>query len=215
MKAKIIDLDNNQVSEIELNNDIFGQPLRQDILHRVVEWQRARQRVGSHKTKTISEVSGTGKKPYKQKGTGRARLGTLRANQCRGGGVVFGPLVRSHAYDLPKKIRKLGLKIALSSKVTSGKLLVVTEAKLADAKTKLLSEKLNKLGLVSKSGVVTSALIIEVSKDKIDSNILKASANIFNVNLLPTEGANVLDILKHDYLIITQEAIAQLGVRLA
>ena len=129
MKTNIISLDNKKVGEIELDETVFGLPLRVDILHRRVGWQLAKRRAGTHKTKTISEISGTTKKPFKQKGTGSARQGSLRSAQMRGGATIFGPVVRSHAYDLPKKVRKLALRVALSAKVAEGKLIVLDNAK--------------------------------------------------------------------------------------
>src|SRR6478609_4878775 len=125
MKAQVHTLDNKAAGEIELADSVFGLPLRVDILQRVVQWQRAKSQAGTHKTKTISEISGTTKKPFKQKGTGSARQGSLRSAQMRGGGVIFGPVVRSHAHSLPKKIRALGLKSALSSKAKDGKLVIL------------------------------------------------------------------------------------------
>src|SRR6476646_10141258 len=125
MKAKVINLDNSEAGEIELADEVFGVKVRRDILSRVVQWQLAKRRAGTHKTKGVSDISGTTKKPYRQKGTGRARQGSLRSPQFRGGAVIFGPVVRSHAHDLPKKVRKLALKTALSSKVADGKLVVL------------------------------------------------------------------------------------------
>src|ERR1700674_4713027 len=146
MKLKIRDLDNREVGDIELADEVFGLPVRNDILARVVNWQLAKRRAGTHKTKGISDISGTTKKPYKQKGTGRARQGSLRSPQFRGGARIFGPVVRSHAYGLNKKIRKLGLKTALSAKQAEGKLVVVDEARLDEAKTKALRARFDALG---------------------------------------------------------------------
>ena len=152
MKIKITDIDNKAQGEIDLADDvfqdIFGRPIRKDILARAVNWQLAKRRSGNHKTKEIGDVSGTTKKPYAQKGTGRARQGSLRSPQFRGGATIFGPVVRSHAHDLPKKVRTLALKTALSSKQKEGKLIVWNEASAA-GKTKDLSAKLKKLGLAS------------------------------------------------------------------
>src|SRR3982751_5871941 len=136
MKLTVRNLDNQEVGEIELADDVFGLPVRGDILARVVNWQLAKRRAGTHKTKGISDISGTTKKPYKQKGSGNARQGSLRSPQFRGGAVIFGPVVRSHEYDLPKKVRKLGLKTALSAKQAEGKLFILSDAKLGAAKTK-------------------------------------------------------------------------------
>src|SRR5213595_2128074 len=138
MKLTVRNLDNQEVGDIELAEQVFGLPVRKDILARMVNWQLAKRRAGTHKTKGISDISGTTKKPYKQKGTGRARQGSLRSPQFRGGAVIFGPVVRSHAHDLPKKVRKLALKTALSAKQAEGKLVVIDTATLDEAKTKAL-----------------------------------------------------------------------------
>ena len=142
MKLTVRNLDNQEVGDIELSDEVFGLPVRRDILARVVNWQLAKRRAGTHKTKGVSEISGTTKKPYKQKGTGRARQGSLRSPQFRGGAVIFGPVVRSHEFDLQKKVRKLGLKTALSAKQAEGKLIVIDEAKVGEAKTKALRARL-------------------------------------------------------------------------
>ena len=205
MKVAVRNLDNQVVGEVSLKQEIYGQAIRSDILHSVVNWQRAKKQSGTHKTLGLSEVSGTGKKPYKQKGTGNARLGTLRAPQCRGGAVIFGPVVRSHATDLPKKIRKLGLKIALSSKLAEQKLIIIDRAILSEPKTALLNAKL-------KNFDVRSILIIDGKA--IDANFMKAAKNLINVDVLPTIGANVYDILKHDVVMLTTEALGALEERL-
>src|SRR6202166_2939356 len=141
MKLSVRNLDNKEVGDIELSDAVFGVPIRRDILARVVNWQLAKRRAGTHKTKGISEISGTTKKPWKQKGTGRARQGSLRSPQFRGGAVIFGPHSRDHGYKLPKKIRQLALKTALSSKVASGELLVVENLNIGITKTKELLKK--------------------------------------------------------------------------
>lgn len=205
MKVAVRNLDNQVVGEVSLTEDIYGQAIRSDILHSVVNWQRAKKQSGTHKTKGLSEVSGTGKKPYKQKGTGNARLGTLRAPQCRGGAIIFGPVVRSHATDLPKKIRKLGLKIALSSKLAEQKLIIVDRAVLSEPKTALLNAKL-------KNFAARSILLIDGKI--IDQNFMRAAVNLMNIDILPTIGANVYDILKHDLVILTKEALTALEERL-
>src|SRR5258706_14356643 len=148
MKLTVRNLDNQEVGDIELAEEVFGLPVRRDILARVVDWQLAKRRAGTHKTKGISEISGTTKKPYRQKGTGRARQGSLRSPQFRGGARIFGPVVRDHAYDLPKKVRKLGLKTALSVKQAEGKLIVVDSLG-ESAKTKELAQAFAKLGWTS------------------------------------------------------------------
>lgn len=205
MKCDIVNLDNQSVGSIELADSVFGAEVRADILSRVVNWQLANRRAGTHKTKTIAEVSGTTKKPYKQKGTGNARQGSLRATQFRGGGISFGPVVRSHAQDLPKKIRRLGMRCALSVKAQNGKLIVVDELKLPEIKTKELLAKMNKLG-------VESALF--VGGAELDNNFNLAARNIVGVDVLPQQGANVYDILRRDTLVLTKEAAENLEARL-
>ena len=205
MKLKVINLDNKESGEVTLDQAIFGLPVRKDILHRVVEWQRAKARSGTHKTKGISDISGTTKKPFKQKGTGNARQGSLRSPQMRGGATIFGPVVRSHEYDLPKKVRKLGLKTALSAKQAAGKLYVLTDAKLKDAKTQVLADKFSALGF-------TSPLVID--GPEVDGNFLKAIRNLHGADVLPQQGANVYDILQHNELVLTQDAVKHLEARL-
>lgn len=205
MKVAVRNLDNQVISEVSLTEEIYGQAIRADILHSVVNWQRAKRQKGTHKTKGLSEVSGTGKKPYKQKGTGNARLGTLRAPQCRGGAIIFGPVVRSHAFDLPKKVRKLGLKIALSSKLADQKLIIIDRAVLSEPKTALLNSKLKNFNARS---------ILLIDGNTIDNNFMRAAENLINIDVLPTIGANVYDILKHDVVILTTEALSALEERL-
>ena len=205
MKVAVRNLDNQIVGEVSLMEEIYGQAVRSDILHTVVNWQRARKQSGTHKTKGLSEVSGTGKKPYKQKGTGNARLGTLRAPQCRGGAVIFGPVVRSHEFDVPKKVRKLGLKIALSSKLAEQKLIVIDRAVLSEPKTALLNLKMQNFNMRS---------ILVIDGNNVDQNFKRAADNLMHVDVLPTIGANVYDILKHDMIILTKDALTALEERL-
>lgn len=205
MKHDIVNLDNQNVGSMELADSVFGVDVRMDILSRVVNWQLANRRAGTHKTKTIAEVSGTTKKPYKQKGTGRARQGSLRATQFRSGGISFGPVVRSHEQGLPKKIRQLGMRCALSSKVQNGKLVLVDALKLPEVKTKDLLSKMEKLGL-------TSALF--VGGAEVDGNFKLAARNIVGIDVLPQQGANVYDILRRDTLVLTKEAAENLEARL-
>jgi large subunit ribosomal protein L4 len=205
MKATIKNLNNEAVGEIELADEVFGLPLRTDLLHRMVNWQLAKRRSGNHKTKTVSEISGTGKKPYKQKGTGRARQGSLRSAQFRGGATIFGPVVRSHEHDLTKKVRKLALKTALSAKAADGKLIVLDSATTDSHKTKELVARLATLGL-------TSVLVIDGAN--LDENFVKASRNIPSIDVLPEQGANVYDILRRDTLVLTRNAVEQLEARL-
>lgn len=205
MKCDIVNLDNQSVGSIELADSVFGAEVRADILSRVVNWQLANRRAGTHKTKTISEVSGTTKKPYKQKGTGRARQGSLRATQFRGGGIVFGPVVRTHEQDLPKKIRRMGMRCALSAKAKDGKLVVVDALKLPEVKTKDLLSKMEKMGL-------TSALF--VGGAELDNNFSLSARNIVGIDVLPQQGANVYDILRRDTLVLAKEAAENLEARL-
>ncbi len=205
MKLKVTNLDNKTVDEIDLAEAVFGLPVRSDILHRAVNWQLAKRRSGSHKTKGTSEVRGTTRKPYKQKGTGRARHGTRRSPLFRGGSVTFGPVVRSHEFGLPKKVRKLALKTALSSKQADGKLVVLDDAKLKKAKTKDLAKRVEALGW-------SSVLIID--GPEVDENFARAASNIPGVDLLPQQGANVYDILRRDTLVLTRDAVRHLEARL-
>ncbi|RJF82013.1 50S ribosomal protein L4 [Azospirillum cavernae] len=205
MKATIKNLNNEAVGEIELSEAVFGLPHRTDLLARMVNWQLAKRRSGNHKTKGISEIRGTTKKPYGQKGTGRARQGSIRSPQFRGGATIFGPVVRSHEHDLTKKVRKLALKTALSAKVAEGKLIVLDSAAADSHKTKELALRLATLGL-------KSALIIDGSN--LDENFAKASRNIPLIDVLPEQGANVYDILRRDTLVLTRNAVEQLEARL-
>jgi len=204
MQIDIKNLDNGTVGSTDLPEEIFGITPRNDIMARVVHWQLAKRRSGNHRAKGMGEVSGTTKKPFKQKGTGNARQGSLRAPQFRTGGVVHGPVVRDHGYDLPKKVRRLGLLSALSQKQADGKL-VVLDAANGVAKTRELVAKLSVLGW-------KSALIVD---HEVDGGFLLASRNIIGLDVLPTIGANVYDILNHDVLAITTAGLAGLKERLA
>lgn len=205
MKCKVRNLDNKEVGDIDLADEIFGAPVRRDILGRMVNWQLAKRRAGTHAVKGRSDVVGTGSKPFKQKGTGRARQGTIHAPQMRGGGVVFGPTPRSYAHALPKKVRRLALKSALSSKQADGKLLVLDDATADTPKTRELLGRLSNLGL-------SSALIIGGAE--IDANFRLAAANIGGIDVLPQQGINVYDILRRDTLVLTRAAIQHLEERL-
>ena len=205
MKTNVISLDNQKIGEIELADEVFGLPVRGDILFRAVNWQLAKRQSGNHKTKGISEISGTTKKPFAQKGGGRARQGSLRSAQFRGGATIFGPVVRSHAHDLPKKVRKLALKTALSAKAADGKLVVVDAAAAGTPKTKDLAARLSKLGWGS---------VLVIDGAAIDGNFALASRNIPFVDVLPSQGANVYDILRRDTLVLTKDAVAALEARL-
>ena len=204
MRATVRNLDNQEVGDIELAEDVFGLPVRGDILARVVNWQLAKRRAGTHKTKGISDISGTTKKPYKQKGTGRARQGSLRSPQFRGGAVIFGPVVRSHEFGLQKKVRRVGLKTALSAKQAEGKLVVIDSAHLDEAKTKVLRARFDALGW-------DSVLIIDGA---VNDGFARAARNLPKVDVLPEKGANVYDILRRDTLVLTRDAVQQLEARL-
>lgn len=205
MQIDIKTLDNISSGSIELPDEYFAATPRADIMARVVHWQQAKRRAGTHKVKGMGEVRGTTKKPYKQKGTGNARQGSLRAPQFRGGGAVHGPVVRSHGYDLPKKVRRLGLISALSQKQRDGKLVVLDAAASGSGKTRDLKAKLLVLGW-------KSVLVVDHT---VDQNFLQASRNIIGIDVLPTVGANVYDILNHDVLAITTAGIEGLKKRLA
>lgn len=205
IKAKIVDLDNKPAGEIELPEGVFGLPSRPDIVARVVNWQLARRRAGTANTKGISQVQGTTKKPWRQKGTGSARQGSLRSPQFRGGGIIFGPKPRDFSFKLTKKVRSLGLKTALSAKQAEGKLIVLKDGALAAAKTAELKKKLAGLGL-------RNALI--VGGAAIDGGFAKAARNIPNLVVLPAQGANVYDIVRRDTLVLTEEAVKTLAARL-
>jgi len=204
MQIDIITLDNARAGTADLPDELFAAKPRADIMARVVHWQMARRRAGTHKVKGMSEVSGTTRKPYRQKGTGNARQGSLRAPQYRTGGVVHGPVVRDHGYALPKKVRRLGLISALSQKQAEGKL-VVLDAANGGGKTKELAAKLKALGWAS-------ALVVDRA---VDEGFLRASRNIPYIDVLPTVGANVYDILKHDLLVVTTAGVEGLKERLA
>jgi len=205
MKHDVITLDNQPAGSVELDEAVFGVEVRTDILHRVVRWQLARRQAGTHKTKGISEIAGTTAKPFKQKGTGRARQGSRRATQFRGGQTVFGPVVRSHEHDLPKKVRKLGLKTALAAKLAENKLVVLDTAASDSAKTKDLVARLAVLGW-------TSALVID--GPEVNQGFALAARNIIGIDVLPQQGANVRDILRRDTLVLTKDAVAHLQERL-
>ena len=206
MQLDIINFDGKKVGSVELIESIFGLEPRADILHRVVTWQRAKQRAGTHAVKTVSDVAGSGKKAFKQKKTGNARQGERYNVHMRGGGVVHGPVVRDHSIDLPKKIRSLGLKMALSSKAQDGSLVIIDSEKLSAAKTNAFAKQLKKLE-------IASALFVGAAE--LDENFKKSAANIANIDVLPTIGLNVLDILKHEKLVLTADAVKAVEARLA
>ncbi|MAI77139.1 MAG: 50S ribosomal protein L4 [Pelagibacteraceae bacterium TMED65] len=206
MKEKINNLDNKTLKEITLDKSVFGVEVKEEIIHRMIRYQLSKKRSGNHKTKGISEISGTTKKPFKQKGTGSARQGSKRSPQMRGGAVIFGPLVRSHEHKLPKKIKKLALKMALSKKLKDGKLKILSELKISQPKTSLFRNKLTNLK-------VDSALFID--NIDVDKNFFLASKNVPKIDVLPLMGLNVYDILKRDYLIFSESAVSRIQERLS
>jgi large subunit ribosomal protein L4 len=207
MKLDVINLDGGKAGSIELSDEVFGiADIRGDILARCVNWQLAKRRAGTHKVQTRNENSRTGKKMYKQKGTGGARHGSRRAPQFVGGSRAFGPVVRSHAFDLPKKVRALALRHALSSKVKSGALVVVETAALETPKTAGLRVQLSKLGW-------KSALVI--AGPEVDTNFSLAARNIPLIDVLPNAGLNVYDVLRRDTLVLTRAAVAAIEARFA
>lgn len=205
MKLDVIKLDAGKAGSVDLSDEIFGLEPRADILHRVVRWQRARAQAGTHKVKGRSEVSYSTKKIYRQKGTGGARHGDKGAPIFRHGGTYKGPTPRSHAHDLPKKFRALGLKHALSAKAKAGELVVIDEATLPEAKTALLAKALKSLGW-------KRALIIDGAS--VNENFARAAANIQDLDVLPSMGANVYDILRRDTLVLTKAGVEALEARL-
>ena len=205
MKLDVIKLDGGKGGSIELPDDIFGiEEIRADILQRCVTWQLAKRRSGNHKVQVRNEVSRTSKKMYKQKGTGGARHGSRRAAQFVGGARAHGPVVRSHAFDLPKKVRALALRHALSSKAKDGSLIIVDNVSIKDAKTAALRETLGKIG-------VTHALVIAGAE--VDNNFKLAARNIPNVDVLPNAGLNVYDVLRRRTLVLTTDAVAAIQAR--
>ena len=204
MDMKVTSLDGKDVGSVTLNADIFGLAPRKDLIQRVVNWQLAKRQAGTHKTKGRAEIWRTGKKMYAQKGTGGARHGSARVPQFRGGGRAFGPVVRSHAFSLPKKVRALGLKHALSAKAKDGGLIVIDNIELKDAKTKSLISHFSGLGL-------TSALIIDGAQ--VHEGFAAAARNIPHIDVLPVQGINVYDILRRQKLVLTKAALDALEAR--
>jgi large subunit ribosomal protein L4 len=204
MKIDVTTFEGGSAGSVELSDEIFGLDPRQDLIQRYVLWQLAKRQAGTHKTKGRAEIARTGKKLYKQKGTGNARHGSARVVQFRGGGRAFGPVVRSHAHDLTKKVRALALRHALSAKARDGAILVVDQAVAAEPKTKALKESFGKLGL-------GNALIIGGAE--LDKNFALAARNIPNIDVLPVQGINVYDILRREKLVLTKAAVDALEAR--
>ena len=204
MDLNVTTLEGKEAGKVSLSDAIFGLEPREDIIARVVRWQLAKKQQGTHKSKGRAEVSRTGAKMYKQKGTGRARHHSARAPQFRGGGKAHGPVVRSHAHDLPKKVRALGLRHALSAKLRAEELIIVDNLVAAEAKTKALTGQFASLGL-------TNALII--GGVELDNNFKLAAQNIPNVDVLPVQGINVYDILRRDKLVLSKAAVEALEER--
>ena len=205
MKLDVIKLDGGQAGSIDLDEALFGLEPRADILHRVVRWQRAKSQAGTHSTLTRAEVSYSTKKIYRQKGTGGARHGSKKAPIFRHGGVVKGPTPRSHAHDLPKKFRALGLRHALSAKLKAGELVIIDTAAMTDAKTAMLAKTVQERGWKR---------VLVIDGATVDANFALAARNIEGVDVLPTIGANVYDILKRDTLVITKAGVEALEARL-
>ncbi|MCY4445679.1 MAG: 50S ribosomal protein L4 [Rhodobacteraceae bacterium] len=206
MMAPVISLDGSQETSIELSQDIFEIEVRADILNRVVRWQRAKKQQGSHKVKTRSETNYSRRKLFRQKGTGRARHGDRNAPIFSGGGVYKGPTPRDHSHDLPKKIRRLGLKMALASKWNSQELIVLKDTHVAEAKTSELNDKINAMGW-------KKTLLID--GPSVDQNFFRAARNLPDIDVIPQQGANVYDILKCHTLVITVAGIEALQERIS
>jgi len=204
MKLDVQTLDAKKAGSVDLPDDVFALKPRTDILHRMVTYQLAKRRAGTHKTKGRSEIAGTTKKMYKQKGTGGARHGNKKVPQFRGGGKAFGPVVRDHAHGLTKKVRALALRHALSTKAQAGSIIVLDEAKLSEPKTKVVKDAFAKLG-------ITSTLIVDGAE--LDNNFALAARNIPHTDVLPVQGINVYDVLRRDTLVLTKSAVEALGAR--
>lgn len=205
MQVDVLNMDAKKSGSIELDEGVFGMPVRKDILQRMVTWQLAKRRSGAHKTKGRSEIKGSTAKFVRQKGSGGARHGNRKVPQFRGGGTAFGPVVRDHSFSLPKKIRKLALKTALSAKQASGELVVVEDVQVDGPQTKDFASKLATLGW-------SSVLIIDGSE--VNANVALAVKNLALVDVLPSQGANVYDILRRETLVLTKAAISDLEARL-
>ena len=204
MKHDVIKLDGGKAGSVELGDEIFGVEPRVDILHRVVRWQRNNAQAGTHKVKTRSEVSYSTKKIYRQKGTGGARHGARSAPIFRGGGIYKGPTPRNHGHELPKKVRKMGLKMAISAKAKAGSLVIIDDIK-SDGKTSSLAKQIKSLGW---------RRVLIIDGQKVNAEFAQAARNIEGLDILPSTGANVFDILKRDTLVITKSGVEALEARL-
>jgi large subunit ribosomal protein L4 len=205
VKIDVTSFDGQAAGSIELSDEVFGLEPREDLISRMIRWQLAKRRAGTHAVKNRADIARTGKKIHKQKGTGGARHGSARAPQFRGGGRSFGPQVRSHEHDLPKKVRQLALKHALSAKAKDGGIVVWESASLAEPKTKLLKSGFDKSGL-------SNALIIDGAA--LEKNFALAARNLPRIDVLPVEGANVYDIIRREKLVLTRKAVEALEARL-
>ena len=204
MELTVKTLDGAEAGSVTLSDEIFGLEPRADILHRCVTWQLSRRQAGTHRTKGRSEINRTSKKMYKQKGTGNARHGAASAPQFRGGGRAFGPVVRSHAIEMPKKVRALALKHALSSKAKAEQIIVLDKVTLDDPKTKALKDRFEKLGIAS---------VLVIDGAEVEANVALAARNLPYVDVLPIQGINVYDILRRDTLVLTKAAVDALEAR--
>jgi large subunit ribosomal protein L4 len=204
MELAVTKLDGSAAGTLALSDAVFGLEVREDLLHRTVRWQLAKRQQGTHQAKGRADVWRTGAKMYKQKGTGRARHSSARAPQFRGGGKAHGPVARDHAHELPKKVRALALRHALSAKLKAASIIIVDELALADAKTKVLAGHFDKMGL-------KNALFIDGAE--VDVNFARAAANIANIDVLPVQGINVYDVLRRHTLVLSKAAVAALEER--
>ena len=205
MKAKLLSLDNKELGDIMVNDAIFGLEARIDIIKRVIDWQRAKAMSGTHKTKTVGEVSGSGKKPFKQKGTGNARQGNARGVQRRGGGIAFGPVPRSHEIKLQKKVKKLVMRHALSVKFSEGAVHIIDSTKMKEPKTSDLVKSLSNFGF---------GKFFIIDGKEVDQNIKLSAKSAANTCVVPVIGANVYDIVNSDYILISKDALPLLEERL-
>jgi len=197
LKVPVRNFQGDALEECSVSSEVFAAPIRKDILSRVVQWQLAKRRSGNHKAKGISDISGTTRKPHRQKGTGRARQGSLRSPHMRGGAVIFGPVVRDHSFSLPKKVRKMGLRCALSARMKENKLFVMDDLSMETRKTKDVVQ-------------LFSGSVLMIGGETVCQNLKNAISNVHSLNVLPRHGINVYDILRHDQLILSRDAVQYL-----